>query len=86
MTTDELTKRERESGGVHEPGVRQRDRYGDAPMRPARRVPAGRLVLGLDHVLLSGGTTFQGRGWYADVSACLKTQAHGVLIYDRDGR
>lgn len=35
-------------------------------------------VYGLDHVMLSGGTTHQGRGWYYDVSGCLKTQAHGV--------
>ena len=35
-------------------------------------------VYGLDHVMLSGGTTYQGRGWYYDVSGCLKTQAHGV--------
>ena len=33
---------------------------------------------GLDHVMLSGGTTYQGRGYYDDVSGCLKTQAHGV--------
>ena len=35
-------------------------------------------VYGLDHVMPSGGTTYQGRGWYYDVSGCLKTQAHGV--------
>lgn len=33
----------------------------------------------LDHVLLSGGTTFQGRGWYDEVSGCLKTMPHGVM-------
>jgi hypothetical protein len=33
---------------------------------------------GLDHVMLSGGTTYQGRGYYDDVSGCLKTQPHGV--------
>ena len=46
-----------------------------------RRHP--RKALGLDHVLLSGGTTYQGRGWYDEVSGCLKTQPHGVMIlYD----
>jgi len=34
---------------------------------------------GLDHVMLSGGTTYQGRGSYDDVSGCLKTQPHGVF-------
>ena len=33
---------------------------------------------GIDHVLLSGGTTFEGRGYYDDMSGCLKTQPHGV--------
>ena len=33
---------------------------------------------GIDHVMLSGGTTYQGRGYYEDVSGCLKTQPHGV--------
>ena len=36
-------------------------------------------ALGLDHVLLSGGTTYQGRGWYDEVSGCLKTMPHGVM-------
>lgn len=36
-------------------------------------------AIGLDHVLLSGGTTFQGRGWYDEVSGCLKTMPHGVM-------
>ena len=36
-------------------------------------------ALGLDHVLLSGGTTYQGRGWYDEVSGCLKTVPHGVM-------
>lgn len=35
-------------------------------------------AIGLDHVLISGGTTFQGRGWYDEVSGCLKTLPHGV--------
>ena len=39
---------------------------------------AGTSCYGLDHVMLSGGTTYQGRGYYDNVSACLKTQAHGV--------
>jgi len=34
--------------------------------------------IGIDHVMLSGGTTYQGRGYYEDVSGCLKTQPHGV--------
>lgn len=34
----------------------------------------------LDHVLISGGTTFQGKGWYMEQCATLKTQPHGVLI------
>jgi DNA (cytosine-5)-methyltransferase 1 len=33
---------------------------------------------GLDHVMLSGGTTYQGRGYYDNVSGCLKTQPYGV--------
>lgn len=33
---------------------------------------------GLDHVMLSGGTTYQGRGYYNELCGCLKTQAHGV--------
>ena len=40
---------------------------------------------GLDHVMLSGGTTYQGRGYYNDVSGCLKTQAHGVLCLNDQG-
>lgn len=43
------------------------------------------LAIGLDHVLLSGGTTFQGRGWYYEVSGCLKTMPHGVMTYETDG-
>lgn len=39
---------------------------------------ASERVYGIDHVMLSGGTTYQGRGYYADVSGCLKTQPHGV--------
>ena len=39
----------------------------------------GAQSLGLDHVLLSGGTTYQGRGWYDEVSGCLKTMPHGVM-------
>ena len=35
--------------------------------------------LGLDHVMLSGGTTYQGRRWYDETSGCLKTEPHGVL-------
>ena len=41
-------------------------------------------ALGLDHVLLSGGTTFQGRGWYDEVSGCLKTMPHGVMTNGED--
>lgn len=34
----------------------------------------------LDHVLLSGGTTFQGRGWYNDVCPTMKAGGgHGVM-------
>lgn len=39
----------------------------------------GRSAIGLDHVLMSGGTTFQGRGYYNEKSGCLKTMPHGVL-------
>lgn len=39
----------------------------------------------LDHVLLSGGTTFQGRGWYDEVSGCMKTMPHGVMTDETDG-
>ena len=35
-------------------------------------------AIGIDHVMISGGTTYQGRGWYENVSGCLKTQPHGV--------
>ena len=35
--------------------------------------------LGLDHVMLPGGTTYQGRGYYEDVSGCMKTMPHGVM-------
>lgn len=38
----------------------------------------GASCYGLDHVMLSGGTTYQGRGYYDNVSGCLKTQPHGV--------
>ena len=40
---------------------------------------------GLDHVLLSGGTTYQGRGYYDNVSGCLKTQPHGVMCLNDQG-
>lgn len=40
---------------------------------------SGPKVLGLDHVMLSGGTTYQGRGYYEDVSGCMKTMPHGVM-------
>lgn len=36
-------------------------------------------ALGLDHVMLSGGTTYQGRGYYNEVSGCMKTEPHGVM-------
>ena len=38
----------------------------------------GASCYGLDHVMLPGGTTYQGRGYYDNVSGCLKTQPHGV--------
>lgn len=41
-------------------------------------------AIGIDHVLMSGGTTFQGRGWYDNVSGCLKTQAHGVMTNEKN--
>jgi len=28
--------------------------------------------IALDHVLLTGGTTFQGRGWYDNISPTMK--------------
>lgn len=40
---------------------------------------SGPKVLGLDHVMPSGGTTYQGRGYYEDVSGCMKTMPHGVM-------
>lgn len=40
--------------------------------------------LGLDHVMLSGGTTYQGRGYYEDVSGCMKTMQHGVMTDEED--
>lgn len=36
-------------------------------------------------VALSGGTTYQGRGWYDEVSGCLKTMPHGVMTDETDG-
>lgn len=36
----------------------------------------------LDHVLLSGGTTYQGRGYYKNVAGTLKTAPHGVMAVD----
>lgn len=36
------------------------------------------ITYGIDRVMLSGGTTYQGRGYYDEVSGCLKTQPHGV--------
>lgn len=48
------------------------------PSAPMKTTPSARAI-GLDHVLLSGGTTFQGRGWYNEVSGCLKTMPHGVM-------
>ena len=41
-------------------------------------------AIGIDHVLISGGTTFQGRGWYYEKSGCLKTQAHGVMTDEKN--
>ena len=42
---------------------------------------------GIDHVMISGGTTYQGHGWYENVSGCLKTQPHGVISFqERAGK
>ena len=46
--------------------------------------PESPRSLGIDHVLISGGTTFQGRGWYDEVSGFLKTMPHGVMSKEND--
>lgn len=53
------------------------------PSAPTKTTPSAGAI-GLDHVLLSGGTTFQGRGWYNEVSGCLKTMPHGVMTDETD--
>ena len=39
-----------------------------------------RTALALDHVLLSGGTTYGGRGWYDEAAPTLK--AGGAWMHD----
>jgi DNA (cytosine-5)-methyltransferase 1 len=51
---------------------------GQEAARAAGNGVEGASCYGLDHVMLSGGTTYQGRGYYNNVSGCLKTQPHGV--------
>lgn len=54
----------------------------DASCPRPEELPSHPEPLCLDHVLLSGGTTYQGRGYYKNVSGTLKTAPHGVMAGD----
>ena len=74
-----LFERESVSGDSQESGTAWEGTAADAERC------AGDAVYGLDHVMLSGGTTYQGRGWYVNKSGCLKTQPHGVCCLNDQG-